>query len=370
MLFWNEVKKLWRQRTAKVFLALAAALLLFLCIMNITLGSSAFFYSGPENTALQKQYAQRWKGPLTGEKLAEALAFYQQGYADESKLVYDEQWGAWEPSNEQYAAYLIPTMDVLAPLESVLQRGTYERGTLRDARPEDALAFYDLRAQWLEEYLAGQFPQDMPGAAQDKAFFESQEARVEKPFYYDYFGAGSVSGGLRTWAEMLSSNIPYLQFFLALGLGQIFAAEWRRKAAPVLLCTKHGRGVLARAKLLAGLFWILAASVCMLAVYLAFQFAVLGTSGLACPVQLIKPLATAPLTIWQAELVCMAGMLLSAGSLGSIVLWLSARLHSAFAAWPWRWEYSGCRCWPRTCRRAFPSGLTFFRMAPADSMAS
>ena len=185
MLFWNEVKKLWRQRTAKVFLALAAALLLFLCIMNITLGSSAFFYSGPENTALQKQYAQRWKGPLTGEKLAEALAFYQQGYADESKLVYDEQWGAWEPSNEQYAAYLIPTMDVLAPLESVLQRGTYERGTLRDARPEDALAFYDLRAQWLEEYLAGQFPQDMPGAAQDKAFFESQEARVEKPFYYD-----------------------------------------------------------------------------------------------------------------------------------------------------------------------------------------
>jgi hypothetical protein len=29
MLFWNEVKKLWRQRTAKVFLALAAALLLF-----------------------------------------------------------------------------------------------------------------------------------------------------------------------------------------------------------------------------------------------------------------------------------------------------------------------------------------------------
>ena len=54
MLFWNEVKKLWRQRTAKVFLALAAAVLLFLCIMNITLGSSAFFYSGPENTALQK----------------------------------------------------------------------------------------------------------------------------------------------------------------------------------------------------------------------------------------------------------------------------------------------------------------------------
>lgn len=148
--------------------------------MNITLGSSAFFYSGPENTALQKQYAQRWKGPLTGEKLAGALAFYMQGYADESKLVYDEQ------------------MDVLAPLESVLQRGTYERGTLRDARPEDALAFYDLRAQWLEEFLDGQFPQEMPGAAQDKAFFEAQKARVGKPFYYDYFSVGSVSGGLRT----------------------------------------------------------------------------------------------------------------------------------------------------------------------------
>ena len=29
MLFWNEVKKLWRQHIAKVFLALAAALLLF-----------------------------------------------------------------------------------------------------------------------------------------------------------------------------------------------------------------------------------------------------------------------------------------------------------------------------------------------------
>ena len=316
MLFWNEVKKLWRQRAAKVFLALVAALLLFLCIMNITLGSSAFFYSGPENTALQKQYAQRWKGSLTGEKLAEALAFYQQGYADESKLVYDEQWGVWGPSNEQYAAYLIPTMDVLAPLESVLQRGTYERGTLRDARSEDALAFYDLRAQWLEEFLDGQFPQDMPGAAQDKAFFEAQEARVEKPFYYDYFGAGSVSGGLRTWAEMLSSNIPYLQFFLVLGLGQIFAAEWRRKAAPVLLCTKHGRGALARAKLLAGLFWILAASVCMLAVYLAFQFSVLGTSGLACPVQLIKPLATAPLTIWQTELICITFSACAYGRLG------------------------------------------------------
>ena len=242
MLFWNEVKKLWRQRTAKVFLALAAALLLFLCIMNITLGSSAFFYSGPENTALQKQYAQRWKGPLTGEKLAGALAFYQQGYADESKLVYDEQWGVWGPSNEQYAAYLIPTMDVLAPLESVLQRGTYERGTLRDARSEDALAFYDLRAQWLEEFLDGQFPQEMPGAAQDKAFFEAQKARVGKPFYYDYFSAGSVSGGLRTWAETLSSNIPYLQFFLVLGLGQIFAAEWRRKAAPVLLLHKAWPG--------------------------------------------------------------------------------------------------------------------------------
>ena len=67
----------------------------------------------------------------------------------------------------------------------------------------------------------------------------------------------------------------------------------------------------------------------MLAVYLAFQFAVLGTSGLACPVQLIKPLATAPLTIWQAELVCMAGMLLSAVSLGSIVQWLDLLPHGA-----------------------------------------
>ena len=104
------------------------------------------------------------------------------------------------------------------------------------------------------------------------------------------------------------------------------------KLPPYCFCTKHGRGALARAKLLAGLFWIFAASVCMLAVYLAFQFSVLGTSGLACPVQLIKPLATAPLTIWQTELICMAGMLLSAVSVGSIVLWLSARLHSAFAA--------------------------------------
>lgn len=41
---------------------------------------------------------------------------------------------------------------------------------------------------------------------------------------------------------MLSSNIPYLQFFLVLGLGQIFAAEWRRKAAPVLLLHKAWPG--------------------------------------------------------------------------------------------------------------------------------
>ena len=90
--------------------------------------------------------------------------------------------GGWGPSNEQYAAYLIPTMDVLAPLESVLQRGTYERGILRDARPEDALAFYDLRAQWLEEFLDGQFPQEMPGAAQDKAFLRRRRPAWESRF--------------------------------------------------------------------------------------------------------------------------------------------------------------------------------------------
>lgn len=293
-LFRWECRKIWGRRSARIALCIALAYAFFLTcfngISNLSYETHDQKWSGPEEIQQQYRWAEAWAGPLTGEKLAAAKQQYDIAFRPENLEDYGD--GSSGPTEEAFLAYVRPLGDIPAMLQGTFgwlpQYETY--AAFRDVPADLVLDYYGQRDAIVESFLKEQV---LDG--EDRAFFLAQNAQVETPFAYDWVS------GQRLYLSMLSGLYVVVGLLLCIAIAPIFAGEYQERTDSVLLCAKRGRGSLALAKLVAALSVATLVFALCTVIYLIGQLAFVGLRGLDCPVQLIKPIATAPLTIVQAE---------------------------------------------------------------------
>lgn len=323
-----ECKKILHRRFGLAAIGLALAFSVFLGVWNALFNLSQknysssgvlFELSGPENIAAQLRWADEWRGPLTGERMAAMQRQIATAYRPEKLQQYEN--GSLAPSNEAYRRYVSPLKPVLDLwYRTYSHLPAYSSYLHTYQLPQQLVAdYYANRDKALNAFLTLQLPDP-----QDRAVFLAQEAQVQKPFYYDW------PEGQNLYLELTATLASCTALFLCLAMAPVFAGEYQQRTDSILLCARHGRGRLARAKLGAGLLVATLTYLACAGVYLALQFFFLGTRGLGCPIQLIKPLATTPLTLWQAEALSLLLGLLHCLASVLITLLLSARLRSPF----------------------------------------
>lgn len=288
-----ELKKIWRRTSARIALALTVGWALLGILVNVFFNNSYKVddqtprIPGPQEIANQLAWAEPWQGPLTGEELAAAQQTVWDYYHDPANRAPDGN-----PTNESWNAVIRPMgampntlMDIAAAVYDDLPYAGWG-----ELEPDRLLTYYDDRADAVDRWLASQLPDPA-----DRAVFEAQEARVETPFVYDWY-SGQFSA-----IQVIQDTFLGVCLLLGIALAPLFAGEVQTGTLAISHAARRGRGRLAVAKLGAALtvavaVWALVAGLLVVCQQLAF-----GTRGLDCPIQLMKPLATAPLTFGDCQ---------------------------------------------------------------------
>lgn len=320
-----EIKKILRRRSAQVALVLTVLFTLLVAGTKILYDLS---YKPDEATGriwgftqIRVEYAMAddWRGPLTAEVLEAARDQYIRAYEPENigpdGFVTTE---AWETYAHPVSLILDRIQICLASDAGYTSYMDYVQA-LRGLESDEFAGFYETRDRLVEERL--RFKLEDEG---DIQFFLAQNARVETPFYYDWYR------GQNSFAESLAFVVNFVGTMLCIALAPVFAGEYQSGAAAVVLCTRRGRGKLSRAKLAAALLVSLADFAVCVGIYLAVQLAFLGTRALNCPIQLVNWTSTAPLTLGQAEAYAVVLGLLAVLAAAGLTLAFSARLQSPF----------------------------------------
>lgn len=179
--------------------------------------------------------------------------------------------------------------------------------------------YYENREHIVSEYLEKQVIDKL-----DREIFIKQNSQVKVPFIYDWIGGQDV------YLRFIGSVSMFATLFLCIALAPLFAGEYHQNASSILLCAKYGREKLARAKIRAAIIITSATYILSMAIYLICQLIFVGTRGLSSPIQLIKPIATAPLSIAQAEIFAVIAGLLDCFAVAAFTITLSSKMSSAF----------------------------------------
>lgn len=292
-----ELQKIWKRRSARVALALMLVWTMTAILVNAFYNNSYKVddqtprISGPAEIANQLAWAEPWRGELTGEQLAAAQATVYDLYRDPANRGPDG-----EVTNEAWNAVIRPMGSMTNTLMDIAA-GVYglPYASWEELEPDRLLTYYDDRADAVDRWLQSQF--DDPA---DRAMFEAQEAGVQTPFVYDWY-SGQV-----TVLQTIQDTMLGICLLLGIALAPLFCGEVQSGVLAVSHCTRQGRGRLAAAKVGAAL--TVAAGVWAVSAVLlvASQLYFFGTRGLDCPIQLLKPMATAPLTFGDCEVYALA----------------------------------------------------------------
>lgn len=323
-LFKWELTKIWRRKSTKISLFILVAYAVFSTIYNsvVNLASSIGSTDGIAEIARQYEFADKYRGELTEEKLLEAYHNILTAYSEEN-LVPNEFDSTLNPSQEVWDKYVVPlgTMQyVLRNLYSFLPEFSYFNSIL-DVPENEIKSFYSVRDKAAEDWLYSCVSNE-----KDREYFIMLNGKVQTPFHYDWYA------GQQMYLEMIVP-IPIIAAFACIVFtAPIFAAEYSERTAPVILSAKHGRRKITFAKLGAAFTFTSIAYLSGVGVYILGQLYFLGVRGLECPVQFIKPYSFAPITIGQAELYQIILGFISCVSITLLTAFVSSAVHSAFPA--------------------------------------
>lgn len=292
-----ELQKIWKRRSARVALALMLVWTMTAILVNAFYNNSYKVddqtprISGPAEIANQLAWAEPWRGELTEEKLVAAQTIVYNFYGDPANRDAEGQL-----TNEGWNTVIRP-MGEMASVLMDIAAGVYELpyaswGELEPARLQ---TYYQDRADAVDRWLESQF--DDPA---DRAVFEAQEAAVQTPFVLDWYN------GQLSVLEIIQDTMLGICLLLGIALAPLFCGEVQSGVLAVSHCARQGRGRLAAAKIGAALTVAAGAWVVSAVLLVASQLVFFGTRGLDCPIQLLKPMATAPLTFGDCEVYALA----------------------------------------------------------------
>ena len=182
-LFGWELKKILKRRSARLALALVVVWSTAGMLINVfvnqryKVSETMPLIAGPEEIANQLQWAEPWQGPLTEEKLVAAQQQIYDFYRDPANRNADG-----ELNFEAWVRIMRPLLWLSSTLDSIAG-SVYGEGTLEDLEPQRLASYYADRHAAVERWLEDQYPDPA-----DRAPFEAQEAAVETPFVYDWYG--------------------------------------------------------------------------------------------------------------------------------------------------------------------------------------
>lgn len=183
----------------------------------------------------------------------------------------------------------------------------------------DAAAFYGERRQVIQDYESAQYLTEG-----EKEYWRGHETQTPYPFYWDQ--------GPMIMLACIKTLLALLALVIGMVFSGIFADEHMRKTDQLALCSRHGRGMLYRAKLLAAVTLGGAATFIVGGITLASFGILYGyRKNWNAPLQMHLETSPFALTMGEAIVIMLILLLLSAALHSVLTLVLSVWTKSSVA---------------------------------------
>ena len=305
-LFILEHRKLWRKLSVKLSVLLCFVyIVIFGSVLSyqwFTFGSSDDYTSAFGNNfdgyAVIKEsqsYSERFGGELTDESLQQMVREYQR--LDDAGQEEELEKTDWSIINS-WLTTLWPELS---------NTNSYEL-MIGYVNPEKLTGLYERRQQAIDVFL-----ENSGQVGAEREYLLQMEEQVKKPFAYEWTNG---------WSQLLGSMTAdfgtVMALFIAIVLSGLFAGEWHdngwQKIGMAKVCTGFCFAI--------ELFTLLATGMVL------SQLFFMGTAGHDMPIQNIKMLSIAPITMLQAELYQYAFALLGSLGFAGVVMLISASVKS------------------------------------------
>lgn len=319
-----EIRKIIKSKLFYVAIGLVMAVVLLLVNMRYTgayiTDQEGKGIKGFAAISLEKLYARQHAGPLSTEKIANAIERHNKILLDPKNI--DANGNL---NNQAYAAYEVPDEQINTLIRFAFSPlSQYDYSVMNRLHEDDAKRFYEKRMEKINGYLDYDYSYGNY-SEKEKAFFNTMNEELDVPFQMDY-----VTG----W-EKVFQNLQNLFLVIALAIGiclaPIFAGEYQRGTDAIILSTRYGRNKVITAKLKAGFILSLGLLFLALMAYTLLLLGIFGFEGAKAHVQIIDLLAPVPYTVFQAYLWTILIGSLACLMVGALTLWLSSRMNSPFS---------------------------------------
>lgn len=315
-LFILEHKKLWRKLSVKLSVLLCFVyIVIFGSVLSyqwFTFGSSDDYTSAFGNNfdgyAVIKEsqsYSERFGRELTDESLQQMVREYQR--LDNAGQEEELEKTDWSIINS-WLTTLWPELS---------NTNSYEL-MIGYVNPEKLTGLYERRQQAIDVFL-----ENSGQVGAERECLLQMEEQVKKPFAYEWTNG---------WSQLLGSMTADLgtvmALFIAIVLSGLFAGEWHDNTKPLLLTTRNGWQKIGMAKVCTGFCFAIELFTLLATGMVLSQLFFMGTAGHDMPIQNIKMLSIAPITMLQAELYQYAFALLGSLGFAGVVMLISASVKS------------------------------------------
>lgn len=308
-----EWKKIWDRRLVKISFALCLVLVVISGTVRLF---GSYVVDGKvlgttyEETRRDQAYARALNGRAIDQQLLEEMtAAYQ-------KVPLLQ--GTHYTGTPEYQTYARPYSAIF----------NFTIGNT-DLLPEDIIEtwqpsqqqLYQQRQIWLEGLWEGS--ELSQGEVQ---FWQQRESQVAKPLVFqEHEGYTQIFDFLQTLGFVII-------LFVSVALSGIFPEEHSRRTDQLVLSSPKGKTTLYWAKISAGITCAAGAALVFFALLAAVTFTLYGTDGFHAAFQLLYSRNSDPITCGQALLISLGNVLVTAVTVGALVMMLSELLHSSMAA--------------------------------------
>lgn len=251
-------------------------------------------------------------GEVTPQKLKDALEAYKEVI---------KEYG--DPQREEipadvYLSKISPVEDLLRMLPttySVFSNGNLIPRSYLEIEADEIDSFYEACDQRLENIIK---VDREPESTTQKV--NSLYSKVDKPFLL-------YAGYTRDAFDYMCFAILFLVIIGVVLSAPLFSENYESGADQILRCTKHGRGKLARTKLIAGILPCAIMYIVGIAIHLIISDLSFGTITLKTSVQALYDTTSLPnLNLFQLQMVLALGGLLTLISVIAFTQFLSAKI--------------------------------------------
>lgn len=266
--------------------------------------------TGTEAIRANREMMKPYEGPITSEKLQQALKSFQEVY---------RQYGKDIPI-EVIHQKLSPIDPFLSMINWTYPQNDDYYDALSKTDPENITDFYTNRTDTLKDQLSVQYP----GNAAVLKTALALNKKVATPFvFYEGYTADA--------ADNLVILIFLLVLICAVIVSPIFSAEYQSGSDDILRCTRSGKVRLAVTKLCASLLIVSAMFAVCAGIFVLVVNGAYGWDSLKSSSQVLTSsvLSFVPLTVGQEQRVTVLEGLLALLAVASFTLFLSAKFRSS-----------------------------------------